>query len=65
MHEDRPIGWRRSSRCVGESHCVEVNLGDHEVLLRNSTRPDVSLTLSLDQWRGLIAALKSPRPWAE
>ena len=51
--------WRRSSRCVGESHCVEVSRRGEQVLLRNSTRPDVMLALSLGQWRDLVVRLKA------
>jgi hypothetical protein len=59
MDESQRDGWRRSSRCVGESHCVEVQFREQHVLLRNSTQPDVSLTLSLEQWRDLVASLKA------
>jgi len=52
--------WRRSSACVGESHCVEVaDLGDRVVGLRNSQVPETSLILTVDQWRDLTAAIKN------
>jgi hypothetical protein len=63
MLDSQRDSWRRSSRCVGESHCVEVGFRDQYVLLRNSTQPDVRLTLSLDQWRDLLVVLKAdPSP---
>ena len=62
MLDGQRDGWQRSSRCVGESHCVEVNVRDQEVLLRNSVRPDESLALSLDQWRDLMTTLKADWP---
>jgi len=52
--------WRRSSACVGESHCVEVaDLGDRNIGLRSSLTPESSLTLTADQWRDFVAAIKS------
>ena len=62
MVDSQRDGWRRSSRCVGESHCAEVSFRDKHVLLRNSTQPDVSLALSLDQWRAMIATIKDGWP---
>lgn len=59
MLESQRDGWQRSSRCVGESHCVEVRLHGQQVLVRNSTKPDVILALSLGQWRDLMVALKA------
>ncbi|MEU4689745.1 DUF397 domain-containing protein [Actinoplanes sp. NPDC023714] len=59
MLDSRRDDWRRSSRCVGESHCVEVSLRDQQILLRNSTEPSVILALSPGQWRDLLVSLKS------
>jgi|tagenome__1003787_1003787.scaffolds.fasta_scaffold19553911_2 hypothetical protein len=42
--------WARSSRCVGESHCVEVAFVGDAVLLRNSTRPLRVLKFTADEW---------------
>jgi len=55
---NRPA-WGRSSRCVGDEHCVEVAVHGQAVLLRNSTKPDAVLALSRHQWRDLIAWLRS------
>jgi hypothetical protein len=54
------LNWRRSARCVSDHHCVEVAEAGEDVLLRNSTRPEVSLHLTRDQWRGLIRLIRAP-----
>jgi len=46
--------WRRSSRCVGESHCVEVADLGVAVGLRNSRKPGVTLTLAKADWDSLL-----------
>jgi hypothetical protein len=53
------MSWKRSARCVSDHHCVEVDLTGENVLLRNSTRPEVVLELTRDQWRGLILLVRS------
>ncbi|XVV10360.1 DUF397 domain-containing protein [Actinoplanes sp. CA-131856] len=53
--------WLRSSRCVGEAHCVElsvINSGD-QVALRNSKTPDTVLTFDADEWQNFVDGLKS------
>jgi hypothetical protein len=51
--------WRRSVRCVSDHHCVEVaDLGD-TVGLRNSQRPEFSLSFSKREWRGFLDGLKA------
>jgi hypothetical protein len=51
--------WRRSTRCVGDHHCVEVAELDGAVGMRNSRRPEVSLIFSKPAWQGLIDAVKT------
>jgi hypothetical protein len=53
--------WRRSRRCVGESHCVEVNVvaGGDQVMLRNSTDTGTVLAFDAAEWATFISALKS------
>ncbi|WP_084961726.1 DUF397 domain-containing protein [Thermoactinospora rubra] len=52
--------WKKSSRCAQNGNCVEVmTRPDHSViLLRNSTKPDIVLKLTLDDYAQLIAAIK-------
>lgn len=59
MSEPSHVVWHRSARCVSDHHCVEVaNFGD-AVGLRNSQRPEHSLTFAAQAWQGFIEALKS------
>jgi len=52
--------WRRSTRCGESTHCVEIaRLGQGDVGLRNSTRPNETLTLSLPAFRDLVERIKS------
>lgn len=54
MSELPRAGWRRSIRCVSDHHCVEIaDLGD-AVGLRNSQRPELSLTFSKQMWRAFL-----------
>ena len=49
--------WRRSTRCVSDHHCVEVaDLGD-TVGLRNSRRPELSMTFSKQDWQNFLEEL--------
>jgi hypothetical protein len=51
--------WRRSTRCVSDHHCVEVaDLGD-AVGLRNSQRPELSLSLSRQAWQQFIDGIEA------
>ena len=51
--------WTRSARCVSDSHCVEVaDLGE-TMGLRDSKRPEVSLTFSKPSWQTLVDAIKN------
>jgi hypothetical protein len=51
--------WRRSARCVSDHHCVEVaDFGD-AIGLRNSQRPEDSLTFSAQAWRSFLDGLKA------
>ena len=57
---DTSLTWRRSGRCVGESHCVELAvLNDDTVRLRNSTDPRTVLTFDADEWENFMHGLKS------
>lgn len=52
--------WRRSTRCGESGACLEVaELGQGAVGLRNSTRPNATLTLSLPAFRDLVERVKS------
>lgn len=51
--------WRRSRRCVGQSHCVEVKVTDAGVAVRNSTSPGVVLTFDRAEWHDFVRGLKS------
>lgn len=53
------VGWRKSARCVSDNHCVEVADLGGTVGLRNSRLPEVSLSLSEQAWRDLIAGVKA------
>lgn len=50
-------GWRKSSRC-DSSACVEVRMRDEEVAVRDTTRPEVQLTVDGAGWRGLLRELR-------
>ncbi|MEU8813006.1 DUF397 domain-containing protein [Actinoplanes sp. NPDC048796] len=58
-HTDRT--WLRSSRCVGEAHCVELSVIDsgERVALRNSQRPGTVLTFDAAEWRNFMDGLKT------
>jgi hypothetical protein len=60
VHVSGSDGWRRSSRCA-DAACVEVDssTADGVVLVRNSARPDVALSLTTGQWRALVDAVRS------
>nr|BFE76177.1 hypothetical protein GCM10020092_094780 [Actinoplanes digitatis] len=51
--------WRRSRRCVGESHCVEFKAVDGGAGLRNSRSPETVLTFDGVEWQHFIDGLKS------
>lgn len=52
--------WRRSTRCGESGHCVEIaELGQEVIGLRNSTRPNETLALSLPAFRDLVERVKS------
>ena len=50
--------WRRSARCVSDHHCVEVADLGNEVGLRNSQRPEFSLTFSKKEWHSFVDGLR-------
>lgn len=53
--------WRRSRRCVGDGHCVELSVvGDgNAVLMRNSTAPETVLAFAMGEWSRFIQAVKA------
>jgi hypothetical protein len=51
--------WKTSTRCGPAHACVQVSIGHAEVRVRNSTRPEVYLPLTPDQWRALIRFLRT------
>lgn len=54
-----PGRWRRSSRCA-DATCVEVDSsGAGVVSVRNSADPDVTLSLTAEQWQSFVDALKA------
>ncbi|WP_433295986.1 DUF397 domain-containing protein [Actinoplanes sp. CA-030573] len=56
---DGDLRWQRSSRCVGENHCVEVARAGDVVMMRDSKNPAVVLTFGLCQWRDFTARTRS------
>jgi hypothetical protein len=60
MAGEVPGTWRRSTRCGESTHCVEISqLGNEGVGLRNSTRPNETLNLTLPAFRDLVERVKS------
>jgi hypothetical protein len=57
--DDRADGWRRSSRCVTENHCVEVRGIGGFIDVRNSRRPADRLRLDSHSWNLLMGDLKA------
>ncbi|MEV6844713.1 DUF397 domain-containing protein [Actinoplanes sp. NPDC051411] len=51
--------WRKSTYCVGESHCVEVADNGSVIGLRNSRQPEITLTFDVAEWRIFIEDLRS------
>lgn len=49
--------FRRSSRCDSAT-CVEVAIGD-QVLVRNSTEPELVAQFTRDQWGAFLAAVEA------
>ncbi|WP_117211902.1 DUF397 domain-containing protein [Allorhizocola rhizosphaerae] len=50
--------WHKSTRCGESTHCVEVASYDDHVGLRNSNRPQETLTLSIEAFRDLVDRIK-------
>lgn len=51
------VGFTRSSFCEA-SACVEVERGD-QVIVRNSTQPDVQVTFTAEEWRIFLQGVKA------
>jgi hypothetical protein len=49
--------WRKSTRCETAA-CVEVATGGPVVGLRNSTKPEVHLSLAVNSWRQFIDGVR-------
>lgn len=50
--------WCRSSRCVGEAHCVEWCILGGAVALRNSRDPETVLTFDAIEWKNFTDGVK-------
>jgi uncharacterized protein DUF397 len=48
--------WRRSSKCEAGT-CAEVKVDGEDVLIRNSTRPEVIVRLTAVEWRAFLAGV--------
>lgn len=51
------VGFTKSSFC-GPGECVEVERGE-QVVVRNSTNPDVQVTFTADEWRVFLQGVKN------
>jgi hypothetical protein len=60
-HFGPPAGakWQRSSRCVGDTHCVEVAADRRFVYLRNSRTPDNYLRMDHNEWSCFLDRISS------
>lgn len=52
------MNFRTSSFCESNG-CVEVERGEQVVIVRNSTRPDVQVTFTIDEWRVFLQGVKA------
>jgi Domain of unknown function (DUF397) len=54
------VSWRKSHRCGESCHCVEVAVLDEyeQVMMRNSTRPHETISVSRAAFRDLITRIK-------
>jgi hypothetical protein len=48
--------FRKSLRC-GDGACVEVSIGDR-ILVRNSTRPEVVVAFTAEEWRVFLSGIR-------
>jgi hypothetical protein len=58
MKQAQAKTWVRSSRCES-GHCVEVAVAEGNVAMRNSTVPDLQLTLSTGAWQVFLADVRT------
>lgn len=57
VHKGKPL-WRKSSLCGNENECVEVAVGEGQVLARDSKKPGRSpLSFSTPAWTRFLLAL--------
>ena len=53
------VNWRKATASMSNGHCVEVASCEHEVLIRDSKRPeDGHLTVTPAAWRAFTTALR-------
>jgi Domain of unknown function (DUF397) len=54
---DSNLRWRSATRCDGGT-CVEVAIMRGIIMVRNSTRPEATLTTGHAEWRDFVAEVK-------
>ena len=58
-NRDSAVTWRKSRASGGSGECVEVARRGRSVLVRDSRdRPGGALSLTLAQWRALLATIR-------
>ncbi len=50
--------FKKSSFCSKGKCCVDVAIGSHLVLVRNSEKHEKTIHFSIDEWRDFIAGVK-------
>ncbi|MGJ8649511.1 MAG: DUF397 domain-containing protein [Opitutaceae bacterium] len=50
--------YRTSSYCM-RGRCVQVKIGNREICVRNSTKPNEGVTFSLEEWNDFIQGVKN------
>lgn len=54
MHDTGGLVWQRGNRC-DSNQCVEIAFAGEHVMIRNSTVPDVRLSLSHSEWSAFVS----------
>ncbi|MCY1137432.1 DUF397 domain-containing protein [Actinoplanes sp. Pm04-4] len=49
--------WQKAKRCTG-GNCVEAAEAEGQVLLRNSTNPNMILTFTAEEWDAFVDGVK-------